>query len=141
MTVYLDTSLLVSALTGEASTPRVNDWLRKQAGGTLFISDWTHTEVASALSIKMRTGELTLVRRADALFRFAELAGSSLPTLAVVGTHFELAAGYAGRHELALRAGDALHLAIAQSGGHSVATLDIRMMNAALQLGIPIEAI
>lgn len=141
MSIYLDTSLLVSALTSEATTPRVNMWLRAQAPGTLLISEWTHTEVASALALKLRTGELTLAKRADAIASFTDLARSSLPTLAVTGEHFEMAAAFAGQHELALRAGDALHLAIARSAGQSLATLDKWMADAALQLGIPVETI
>nr|WP_294810246.1 hypothetical protein [uncultured Sphingomonas sp.] len=45
------------------------------------------------------------------------------------------------RPDPGLRAGGALHLAIAQSGGLSLVTLDRTMADAALQLGIAIERI
>lgn len=141
MSVYLDTSVLVSVLTNEATTPRVNAWLGAQTPGTLFISEWTHTEIANALSLKMRTGEITLALRAAATAGFTTLASSSLPTLAVLSNHFEVAAHLAGQQQLALRAGDALHLAIARDNGHSVATFDQRMADAALQIGVPVEAL
>lgn len=139
MNLYLDTSVLVSALTHETSTPRVNAWLRAQAPATLLISEWTHTEVASALSIKLRTGAITLEARANAANGFARLAADSLPTLAVTGEHFEIAADFAAQHALGVRAGDALHLAIARHSGLTLATLDNRMADAALALGIPAQ--
>jgi uncharacterized protein len=139
LSFYLDTSALVSALTGEASAPRVNAWLRAREPATVLISEWTHTEVASALALKLRTGEIDREARAEAASAFVRLVANSLPTLVVTGEHFETAARFTAQHELGLRAGDALHLAIARQGGMSVVTLDNRMADAALELGIPIE--
>ncbi len=141
MSFYIDTSALVAVLTREPATPGVNAWLRGQEPGTIFISDWTHTEVSSALSVKLRSGDITLEARAEALAAFAILTNTSLPTLAVAEDHFEAAARFAAQHELNLRAGDALHLAIASDGGFALVTLDQRMADAALQLGVPVEAL
>lgn len=141
MSFYIDTSALVAVLTREPATPAVNDWLRAQVPGSIFVSDWTHTEVSSALSIKLRSGEIALGARAEALAAFADLTNSSLPTLAVADEHFEVAARFAAQHELNLRAGDALHLAVASDGGFTLVTLDQRMADAALQLGVPVERI
>lgn len=41
----------------------------------------------------------------------------------------------------ALRAGDALHLAIARDAGCRLATFDKRMADAALQFGNPVEPV
>lgn len=141
MSYYLDTSALVAALVSEPGTPQVNAWFRAQVPGTIFISDWTHTEISSALSLKLRTGEITLETRAEALAAFAGMATTSLPTLAVAEEHFEVAARFVAQHELGLRAGDALHLAVAKDGGFALVTLDHRMADAALQLGVPVERI
>ncbi|WP_408884429.1 PIN domain-containing protein [Komagataeibacter xylinus] len=40
MSLYLDTSVLVVALTNEEETTRMQDWLGAQAPEDLSISDW-----------------------------------------------------------------------------------------------------
>jgi hypothetical protein len=66
--LYLDTSILVSALTNEADTAAVQAWLAGQVARDLTISDWVVTEFSSAMSIKLRSGQLdnsapTIARR------------------------------------------------------------------------------
>jgi predicted nucleic acid-binding protein len=45
------------------------------------------------------------------------------------------------RHDLGLRAADALHLALAADRGLRLVTLDARLRAAALALGVPAEAV
>ena len=72
---------------------------------------------------------------------FDRMAAQGLEVLPVIRAHFTLAAKFAERHELALRGGDALHLAVCADHGASLATLDKRMRDAALALGVAVEAI
>jgi predicted nucleic acid-binding protein len=135
--LYLDTSLLVAAFTNERRTADVLAWLDEQKPRALAISEWTVTEFSAALSIKLRTGQMTDTHRADALAMFARMTTESLAMLAVQAAHFRRAAGIADQYALGLRAGDALHLALASDHGATLCTLDERLSRAGAAVGIP----
>ena len=85
-------------------------WLGQQQADDLAISDWVATEFSSALSIKLRTGQIEASHRADALATFTRLATDSFTVVPVSRLQFRTASRFADQHTLGLRAGDALHL-------------------------------
>jgi uncharacterized protein len=134
--LYLDTSLLVAALTKEAETERMQSWLSQQTEDDLAISDWVATEFSSALSIKLRTGHIEPAHRAEALAMFTRLTTDSFAVVPISRLQFRTAARFADLHTLGLRAGDALHLAVCADRGATLCTLDRRLSDAGSALGI-----
>lgn len=128
--------MLVAALTNEASTGRVQVWLSRQDAATLLISEWVATEFASALSIKIRAGQLTVEDRAKVAGLFTRLKSESLTVVPVTSEHFLTAARFADQYGIGLRAGDALHVAVAAGLGATICTLDKRLADGAIALGV-----
>lgn len=139
--LYLDTSLIVALLTLEAHSDRADRWLAANRSSALTISEWVVTELAAALAAKLRLGRISAVMRDEALSAFDEMRQSSLLSLATGERHFALAARLAGYPDAKLRAGDALHLAMASYAGATICTLDKGMAEAAVYLRMPVELI
>ncbi len=122
--VYVDTSVIVALLTVEPSTQRVTTWYTALRD-TPTCSDWLLTEFSSALSIKRRTDQLSEANAKRVRKEFALLAEGGLRIVPVSRGAFEQAAELVKRHDRGLRAGDALHLAVAlELGASHMATLD-----------------
>ena len=136
--LYLDTSFLVPYFVSEESSEKVEAYLRGLEGEELVLSAWTATEFVSALGLKVRTKQLDKSSASAALAAFRELGEGYFNWLAVSPGDFKAASAYLEKWNLGLRAGDALHLAVAKTNGvKKLLTLDERMLKAARALRIP----
>ncbi|QEE44388.1 type II toxin-antitoxin system VapC family toxin [Rhizobium sp. WL3] len=138
---YIDTSIIVALLAREPAAERVSAWLREQTPGSLHVSGWTMTEFSSALSLKLRTGQIDIEQKSTALAAFNRLVSRSLVVLPVASPDFHAAARLCDRSELGLRAGDSLHIAIAVRSGLPIVTLDKVMAAACSAIAHPAQFI
>lgn len=137
---YLDTSVLVSALTNEPRSAEVYEWL-SALSAPLFTSDWVSTEFAAALAMKVRSGTLSQAKQAATQSRLDKLFASSFDTLPIASRDFVRAAELAQVARAGLRAGDALHLALAERHRAVLCTLDKAQAAAADVFGISIRLV
>lgn len=134
--IYIDTSALVPVFIREPKSEAVMRWL-ESSGERLAISEWSLVEFASAAAIKVRTGQATPNLAKQATARVREFAQKHC-TVAVPGREeFRRAAELAGDNTLKLRAGDALHLAVAASlSVQGILCFDDAMIESAKSLGM-----
>jgi uncharacterized protein len=139
--IYFDTSGLVPVFIREPKSDAVIAWL-ESSGERLAISAWSLVEFASAAAIKVRTGQTAASVAKQAIARVHEFAQKHC-TVAVPGREeFRRAAELAANEALKLRAGDALHLAIAASlSAQAIFCLDEAMIERAKSLGMKVVAV
>lgn len=139
MRVYLDTSLLVAALIREAGTDTAKRFLQAAEGRDWLLSAWTEVELASALSIKCRSGVITGEESAEALQRYGVLRDARCTLVALEAQDFSTAQGFCAHPTPAIRAGDALHLAVCQRQRSALASFDRDLCDAAEHYRIALE--
>ena len=136
--LYFDTSVILACYAPEARSLDAQHCL--EACDDIVISQLTETEFCSALSRKVRMGELPRedaqflihsfhVHKDDGLFHFAP----------ITSTIFTTASRWLAECSTPLRTLDALHLAIAQAANVPILTADKPFIQSAQQLGIPVE--
>ena len=133
---YIDTSVIVALLTVEPKTQEVTAWF---AGlrDTPTCSDWLLTEFHSAISIKLRTGQITEANAKRVRKEFELLADGGLRIVPIGRAAFRQAAKMAQQHTHGLRAGDSLHLAVAlELDATHMATLDTTLAANAKRSGM-----
>ncbi len=143
--IYLDTSVLVPLIVPEAVSEKARAW-RDRLSATqrkeLAVSAWTQTEFASAMGLKVRTGELTRNQADAALKLLHEELLQKVDLVEVTATDFRLAEAMLREFTSGLRACDALHLAIAsRNEARLMAVLDKTLAKVAAWLGVAVASI
>ena len=137
-TIYVDVSVWIALLTNEASSLALKSWLEGETG-VLLTSRWSVVELSSALSIKVRRTELLQEQALALAGHFDALVSSQVRLLPVASADYDHAAAMCRNAASGLRAGDALHLAVAARARAShLMTLDKVMNLNALNMGFQI---
>ena len=136
--IYCDTSLFVSVLTGEPASEGVQRWLADRTPGSIAISLWVETEFAAAVARKRWGSHIDADGHSRIMATWRRVA-QECHVDAIGPHHFDDAALFLTDMSVRLRAGDALHLAVARRGGHEMATLDRELADACGALGLPVH--
>lgn len=135
---YIDTSVLVAYLVEEAYSNLADQVFNEEHRQPLAISAWTETEFFSALGIKCRTKQITETQSLETQEQYL-LLKPSLVWLPVTAQAYQTATELVKHWQTGLRAGDALHLAIANHHHALLLSLDERLVKAANILNLPAE--
>jgi len=138
--IYFDTSFLVPLFLPEATSRRVQQVIGQHQPEELVTSHWTRVEFSSMLAREVRAGGLTEQAARDADVQFEVTLAQSFTIVLPDGRDFDLCKSYIQRFETALRAPDALHLAIpANRRAETLYTLDKKLIGAGRLLGLPMS--
>ena len=139
--LYFDTSFVAPLVVVEATTDRIARFIRQLPVEELTISHWTRVELSSLLGRDVRMGRLQPEAARVAETRFEAIVEDSFSVLAPTANDFERARAFLRQHKLGLRAGDALHLAIASNNSaETIYSLDKTMLKAGRSLGLPLSS-
>jgi uncharacterized protein len=97
--------------------------------------------ISAALSRKLRSRRITDHERDAALLYFRGKFIRHFHVLEIQTRDYENAASIADRYDLGVRAGDALHLAVALGNDCTLVTLDRQLAEGARALGDAVELI
>jgi len=136
--IYIDTSFLAPYYIEEDTSVPVEEAIFDLSVDRLAISDWTQVEFASLLARRLRMGEITQETLREVMTVFDLELRESYAIFEVSRADFEVATRFLFQEgATGLRAGDALHLAIAYNRRvERVLSLDRRLITIARMLGI-----
>jgi predicted nucleic acid-binding protein len=138
--VYFDTSFLAPLVIDEATSDAVEAVVLKLRPNELTTSLWTQVELASLVSRKVRMGELSVADGAAVRRECERMFGESFAMFLPTSADFAAATKFLETPKTALRAGDALHLAIAANhGAKKILTLDGGFLAAGRRLNLPVS--
>jgi len=135
--LYLDTSVLVAILLANPFTARAFRYLN-DATPSLVVSDYAAAEFASAVARMVRMRELTVDAARKAFATFDRLAPRVVQRIETSSADIKSAETFLRRPDLALRAPDAINIAIAERIGASLMTFDDKMAASARTLDVEV---
>ncbi|MCF3945705.1 type II toxin-antitoxin system VapC family toxin [Acidiphilium sp. AL] len=137
--LYLDTNILVSFFVQDDLNERAIQFLNG-ADAELLVSDFAKLEFGSAVAQRCRMKLLEPDAAQAALAAFDSWTVRIATRIETAPADLIAAAAAIRRLDTPLRTGDALHIAIADRIGATIATFDRKMTEAALALGVAVTA-
>lgn len=139
--LYFDTSFLVPLILPEPTSNKITAFVRRLPAEEFTVSHWTRAEFSSLIAREVRMGGLEVQAAMQANDRFEAMLDESFSVLLPNADDFALAKQYLRQFETRLRAGDALHLAIAKNHRAAVIySLDRRLLKAGKTLDLPVRS-
>jgi len=138
--LYFDTSFLVPLVLRERFSEEVEDFLKRLPAEELAVSQWTCVEFSSLLARNVRMRITTGEKALEADREFDDLVRRSFLVIVPSVEDFDQSRKYLRDYKTRLRAGDALHLAIASNNrAKTIFSLDNGMLQAGRLLGLPVR--
>jgi uncharacterized protein len=134
--IYFDASVLVSIIIVDANSPNVGRWY-ESLSASVIVSDLANLEVSAVISREFRTRRYTRAQADKAVGEFDALRAQS-DRMTHGPRDFDLAELLTRDYSTKLSAPDALHLASAKNAGAVLATLDVRLADAARAQGVEV---
>jgi predicted nucleic acid-binding protein len=133
--MYLDTSILIPYFVSEPQTKAVERaFLRFDC--LVCISHWTQAEFASSMAKKVRNRECSTATMTRTVAQMTSMADEVFVSWTPTAQDYETSIRFMLNPRSGLRAGDALHLAIAQRNNATLWTLDEGLLAAAKLLKV-----
>jgi predicted nucleic acid-binding protein len=138
--LYFDASFVAPLIRHEPTSAALLPFFEELPAGEPAMSRWTRLELSSVLAREVRMARIDGARARAAETDLDLLIGETFVMVVPNAGDFDLAQAYVGRYDTGLRAGDALHLAIARNhGADAIYTLDKAMLRAGALLGLPVS--
>lgn len=138
--LYFDTSFLAPLVLPESTSDKIAAFVRRLPVEEFTVSHWTRVEFSSLIARDVRMSVLDAAAGARADARFEAMVDASFAVLLPNADDFGLAKRYLGKFNTGLRAGDALHLAIAGNRqAAAIYSLDKGLLMAGRLLDLPVS--
>lgn len=138
--LYFDTSFHAPLVLPESTSDKIAAFVRRLPVEELTVSHWTRVEFSSLIARDVRMSVLDAAAGARADARFEAMVDASFAVLLPSADDFGLAKRYLGKFNTGLRAGDALHLAIAGNRqAAAIYSLDKGLLMAGRLLDLPVS--
>jgi predicted nucleic acid-binding protein len=136
--LYFDTSFIAPLYVPEPNSDEVRQLTYALSRQYIAISEWTCVEFSSMVARRVRMQQLGENAAQNLLTAFERISHTQYGILIPSSADYRLADRFLRNFATGLRAGDALHLAIAKNNGAShIYSLDQGLIKAAAMLDLP----